>query len=257
MFAHGYCGKDDRVSKPFNHFVAYEWRHLEIQRHKRIFSNITLLAPESVRVPTKPQDTHHYDHIKQQPRRPAPPTHHPPIHIPNVYKMHFTQKRPPPPSRAASTTTACEVPICSFYNRTFDSFLYDQRSQDEAHSSTGLDDITEAAFDEDWDDHPDDPKRRQKTNPSTLTTRSVPNFKVRISDEWGRRINSIQSPNSDFFDDDYNAVAFSSLQNYEKTEAFGLSVAEAGVPKCCSKCSHSCNNNSSTRLPLQFSSSFD
>lgn len=86
---------------------------------------------------------------------------------------------------------------------------------------------------------------------------AVPNFKVRISDEWGRRINSIESPGSDFFED-YDAMGVAGWGGADNLEeAFGLGSSGSGraEKQCCAKCSHSCDSNGA--LKLQFSSSFE
>lgn len=168
------------------------------------------------------------------------------------------------------------APICAFYNRTFDRFLRNQqirkdneprlqqqqqpKLQGERTIQTELGCITEISDDID-DDVEDDAAIGEI--PQSLAKSLVPNFKVRICDEWGRRINSIQSPNSDLFDDDYyNAAVGLQID----PEAFGSSTVAAAangvatqvVMKCCSKCTHSCNNNGTgPGLQLQFSSSFD
>lgn len=95
----------------------------------------------------------------------------------------------------------------------------------------------------------------------------VPHFKVRISDEWGRRINSIDSPGSDFFDD--TATDEQIVEEGGEEDAFGLGRLEHSAngsdddddnehwQKCCSKCNHRCQTGGSEPLKLQFSSSFE
>lgn len=105
--------------------------------------------------------------------------------------------------------------------------------------------------------------------PSTKSLSSVtslPKIKVRVSDEWGRRINSIESPASDLFDDMLDDVgremdmavdrSDSSMQQCHRRDAFAVAdVGDAGTQCCdkierCKKCGH-------RALKWQFSTSFN
>lgn len=114
------------------------------------------------------------------------------------------------------------------------------------------------------------------TGQPLLALQSVPNFKVRISDEWGRRINSIESPGSEFFAD-YDAMGVADRSDAHVAEAFGGFASDEaddddddnvagrrrpeGGRKCCSDCMDKCGGGggagAGSELKLQFSSSFE
>lgn len=87
-----------------------------------------------------------------------------------------------------------------------------------------------------------------------LTKCMVPfQFKLRISDEFGRRINSIDSPGSDLFDefekeDDKNQSskdAFRSMNNWNVEEKEIPNVNQSNT-ECCRKCGHGIKRQFST-----------
>lgn len=108
---------------------------------------------------------------------------------------------------------------------------------------------------------PNEAETAETTESMRTMTVPVSKIKLRISDEWGRRINSIESPGSDLFDERDVAVASDVMD-----DAFGISgdvtkTAAGERQMCCAKCSQSCGDSAAAAgvnmLMLQFSSSFD
>lgn len=179
------------------------------------------------------------------------------------------------PSHPASQPPQTPAPICAFYNRSFDSFHHKRAVEPyiqhhHPHRTTsGLANITEYEYEDhlSWTTFAAsfaDTAAAVSVAPSDVQPMpmTVPNFKVRISDEWGRRINSIESPGSDFFED-YDAMGVAEWSANRLEEAFGMMETagdedegdDAQEKKCCAKCNHNCLGNGN--LKLQFSSSFE
>lgn len=76
----------------------------------------------------------------------------------------------------------------------------------------------------------------------------IPKIKVRISDDRGRRINSIGSPDSDLFDD---ILPDQDVDDLNSIDAYVVTGTENVISDFkCQKCGHA-------RLPMQFSTTFE
>lgn len=82
---------------------------------------------------------------------------------------------------------------------------------------------------------------------NSSSAKTIPKIKVRISDDRGRRINSIGSPDSDLFDD---VLTESELGDNRAVDAYVVTGTESTDCFRCKKCGH-------PRLPMQFSTTFD
>lgn len=170
-----------------------------------------------------------------------------------------------------------EPHICySFYNRSFDAMLPSNRRFLSQHDvrKNAMPNIAEYGFEEpvNWkklkpkyEDDDDDTTASIPSTPSIVSPVSLPKIKVRISDEWGYRIeNSFDSINSDFYNDNFNQIEFLSdeelvTENSIKRDAFDVISNNDGNLICCSKIEHctKCGHHNSGIIQKQFSTSFN
>lgn len=155
--------------------------------------------------------------------------------------------------------------ICySFCNRSFEIDI-PSRDRLRFHSQfdirkTTMPDITEYCFEEptNWTQllRPkyDNGDSMTSSAASLSSVSSMPKIKVRICDEWGRRINSIESPGSDLFDEILAEAGLSMTPT--EPDAFDV-IVENGTKtdrldniEKCQRCGHRV-------LKLQFSTSFN